>query len=57
MKTTAYLPVRLLPLFPHHDVELAIVLVTEDEASVVIVDLRVDVEGTAEVHAAESVIA
>ena len=49
------LPVRLRVLLPHHRVELVVVLVAEDEADVVVIDLRVDKESSFEVNAAKPV--
>jgi len=51
------LPVGLLRLLPHHHVERGGVLVAEDEAGVVVVDGRVHVERSLEVHAAERRVA
>lgn len=51
------LPVRLLRLFPHHHVEAGGVLVAEDEAGVVVVRHRVDVERSLKVHAVERRVA
>lgn len=48
------LPVGLLRLLPHHHVERGRVLVAEDEAGVVVIGHRIDVERALEVHAAES---
>ena len=47
------LPVGLGRLLPHDDVEAAAVLVTEHEARVVVVRVRVDEERAAEVDATE----
>lgn len=51
------LPVGLLRLLPHHNVEGGRVLVAEDEAGVVVIGHCVDVEGALEVHPAESSVA
>lgn len=51
------LPVRLLRLLPHHHVEAGRVLVPEDEAGVVVVRHRVDVERSLEVHAVKRRVA
>ena len=49
------LPVSLGVFLPHDGVKLVVVLVAEDEADVVVVDLRVDKEGSLKVDAAEPV--
>lgn len=51
------LPVGLLCLFPHHHVEGGRVLVTEDEASVVIVRHRIHMERSVKVNSAERCVA
>ena len=51
------LPVGLLCLFPHHHVEGRGVLVAEDEACIVVVRHRVDVEGALKVHPVERCVA
>jgi len=51
------LPVGLLRLLPHHHVEGGGVLVAEDEAGVVVVRHRVDVERSLEVDPAERRVA
>ena len=51
------MPIGLRGLFPHDDVEGRGVLVAEDEASIVVVNLSVDEERAAEVHTAERVVA
>lgn len=47
------LPVRLRDLFPHDHIEAGARLVSEHEACVVVVSVRVHVHGPAEVHSAE----
>ena len=49
------LPVGLGVLLPHDRVELVVVLVGEDEAHVVVVNLSVDKEGSFKVYSSESV--
>ena len=50
-------PVGLLGLLPHDNVEGRGVLVAEDETGVVVIDLCVDEERAAEVHPAKRVVA
>lgn len=50
-----WLPVCLQHLFPHNRVELPSVLIGEDEAHVIVVDVRVDEERALEIDAAEAV--
>ena len=47
------LPVGLRDLLPHHHVEASAGLVAEDKASIVVITLRVHVEGPAEIHSIE----
>ena len=49
------LPIGLRVFLPHDRVELVVVLVAEDEAHVVVVNLCVHEEGAFEVHAAKPV--
>lgn len=50
------LPVRLRALFPHHRVELVVVLVAEHKAHVVVVDVGVHEERALEVDAAKRIV-
>lgn len=49
-------PVGLGDLLPHHHVEAAAGLVAKHKASVVVVPLGVDEEGTTEIHRVELIV-
>lgn len=47
------LPVRLLRLLPHHHIETGRVLVSKDEAGIVVISHRIHVERSLEVNTTE----
>ena len=51
----SYLPVCLCILLPHDSIELIIVLVTEDESDIIVINLCIDKESSLEVDAAKPV--